>query len=97
MWKLATLDYTMNSTPAAAFHLGDTLSTLLPVDAVLEIRRTSVLREHGAGQSVAGLDISPRFLNRSKPVRCPGCNLEVNVHFSRAFTTASRVVVLFLD
>jgi hypothetical protein len=53
MWKAATLDYTMNSARAAAFHLGDTLSTLLPVDAVLEIRRTSVLREHGAGQSVA--------------------------------------------
>jgi hypothetical protein len=59
MWKPATLDYTMNSARAAAFHLTDRLSTVLPVDAMLEIRRTGVPPEHVSKQSVAGLDLSP--------------------------------------
>jgi hypothetical protein len=49
----------MNSARAAAFHLTDRLSTVLPVDAMLEIRRTGVPPEHVSKQSVAGLDLSP--------------------------------------
>lgn len=61
----------MNSARAAAFHLSDILSTLLPVDAVLEIRRTSAPRERRAEQSATGLDLSPQFLNRSTPLPLP--------------------------
>jgi len=47
----------MNSVRGAAFHLSDQLSTLLPVDAMLEIRRTSAPHEHGDERSATGLDL----------------------------------------
>ena len=57
MWKPAALDYMMNSAHAASFHHSDPLSTLLPVDAMLEIRRTGAHREYATQQSIAGLDL----------------------------------------